>query len=115
MVSEFAVAELATALAMSEPTARRFVGQSVELRDRLPRCWRRVMTGELPAWKGRKIAEPTIPLNAAAATYVDEQLAPFAHKISLGRVTAAVGAAVLRHDPEPAADRAAHAAEGRGV
>ena len=78
MVEEFAVTEVATALGLSEPAARSYVGQAIELRDRLPRLWGRVMAGELAAWKGRKIAEQTIPLNAAAATYVDEQLAPFA-------------------------------------
>lgn len=59
-VEEFAVAELAAALGLSEPAARRYVGQAVELRDRLPRCWARVMDGQLPAWKARQIAAETI-------------------------------------------------------
>ena len=73
------------------------------------------MAGRLPAWKGRKIAEQTIPLSAAAAEYVDAQLAPFAHQLSFGRILRAVDAAIRRHDPELAADRAAKAAERRGV
>ncbi len=60
MVEEFAVAEVAAALGMSEPAARAFVGQCVELRDRLPQLWIRVMAGELPAWKARQVAERTI-------------------------------------------------------
>ena len=114
-VEEFAVAELATALGLSEPAGRAYVGQAVELRDRLPLCWARVMTGELPAWKGRQIAEQTIPLTADAAGWVDAHLAPFAHKLSLGRVLRAVEAAVLRFDPAEAARRAEAAAEKRGV
>src|SRR5919206_472256 len=55
-VAEFAVAELAAALGLSEPAARGYVGQAVELRDRLPRCWEQVMAGRLPAWKARRIA-----------------------------------------------------------
>src|SRR3954452_59279 len=74
-VAEFAVAELAAALGMSEPAGRAYVGQAVELRDRLPRCWDRVMAGVLPAWKARQIAEQTIPLTADAAGREDVQLA----------------------------------------
>jgi hypothetical protein len=114
-VTEFAVCQLAAALAMSEPAARAYVGQAVELRDRLPRLWAAVMGGTLPAWMARKIAEQTIPLNAAAAAYVDAQLAPFAHQLSLTRIMRAVEAAVLRHDPDLAAEQAAKAADGRGV
>ena len=114
-VSEFAVCELAAASGLSEPAARALVGQALELRDRLPRLWGAVMSGRLPAWKARKLAEQTIPLSAAAADYVDRHLAPFAHKLSLLRITRAVDAAILRHDPELAAERTAKAAERRGV
>src|SRR3712207_1287161 len=114
-VAEFAVAELAAALGLSEPAGRAYVGQAVELRDRLPRCWDRVMTGRLPVWKARQIAEQTIPLTAEAADWVDAQLAGFAHRLSLTRILRAVEAAVLRFDPEDAARRAEAAAERRGV
>jgi hypothetical protein len=114
-VEEFAITQLAAALGMPETTARHYVGQGLELRDRLPRLWGQVMAGLLPAWKARKIAEETIPLNAAAAAHVDAHLAPFAHKLSFGRVMAAVEAAILRHDPDLAAERATKAAVKHGV
>src|SRR4051794_29955677 len=114
-VCEFAVAEVAAAIGMSEPAARSYVGQALELRDRLPRLWAKVMDGELPAWKGRQIAEQTIPLSAEAAAWVDAQLASFAHRLSLTRVVRAVEAALLRFDPDLAAQKAAAAAERRGV
>src|SRR5215218_7327600 len=114
-VAEFAVAELAAALGLSEPAARAYVGQALELRDRLPGCWGRVMTGQLPAWKARQVAEQTLPLTGDAAGWVDVQLAPYAHRLSLGRILKAVDAAVLRFDPAEAARRAAAAAEKRGV
>jgi hypothetical protein len=79
MIEEFAVCELATTLGMSEPAARAYLGQSLELRDRLPRCWARVMAGQLADWKARQIAEQTIPLADQTAAYVDAQLASFAH------------------------------------
>ncbi len=114
-VAEFAVTELAAALGLSEPAAREYVGQAVELRDRLPRCWDQVMAGRLPAWKARRIARETIPLTGDAASYVDAQLAPFAARLSVTRILRAVGAGILRHDPESAAQRARDAAEHRGV
>lgn len=114
-VDEFAVADLATALGMSEAAGRAYVGQSLELRDRLPRCWARVMEGRLPAWKGRRIAELTIPLKPEVARDVDAQLAPFAGRMTLGRILRAVEASILRHDPELAAEREEAAAERRGV
>ncbi|HET6562786.1 MAG TPA: hypothetical protein VFG72_12985, partial [Marmoricola sp.] len=52
-VCEFAVCELAAALGISEAAGRAYVGQAVELRDRLPRLWGRVMVGQVPAWKAR--------------------------------------------------------------
>ena len=95
-VGEFAVCELAAALGMSEAAARAYVGQAVELRDRLPRFWVRVMAGEVPAWKARQVAAETIPLCAEGAAYVDAQVAPFAHQLSYGRILRAVEAAELR-------------------
>ncbi|HET6561073.1 MAG TPA: DUF222 domain-containing protein, partial [Marmoricola sp.] len=109
------VCELAAALGISEAAGRAYVGQAVELRDRLPRLWGRVMVGQVPAWKARQVAAETIPLSAEAAAYVDVQVAPFAHQLSYGRIMRAVEAAELRHDPAAAADRARKAAEKRGV
>jgi hypothetical protein len=48
-VEEFAVCQLATTLGMSETAARSYLGQALELRERLPRCWGKVMTGQLAA------------------------------------------------------------------
>ena len=115
MVAEYAVAELATALGLSEHAGRAYVGQAVELRDRLPRCWAQVMCGALPAWKARQIAERTIPLQAATADAVDAALAPFAAKLTFRRIDRAVDAAILRLEPDLAAERDAAAAEKRGV
>ena len=72
-VWEFAVTDLAVTLELSEHAARAYVAQAVELRDRLPRLWGQVMTGRLPVWKARRVAEQTIHLKAATATFVDDQ------------------------------------------
>ncbi len=115
MVAEFAVAELAAALGLSEASCRAYVGQAVELRDRLPRCFQRMVDGALPAWKARQIAQQTLPLSAAGADFVDAALAPYAGRLSLSRILRCVGAAMLRFDPELAERKAAEAAERRGV
>ncbi len=114
-VEEYAVSELAAGLGMSEPAARAYVGQALELRDRLPRLWAKVQAGVLPAWRARQVAADTIPLTAAAADYVDRHLAPFAARVSLGRIRRAVRAAILRHDPETAREHAQEALDGRGM
>ena len=116
LVEEFAITELATALSMSgKGAARSYVGQALELRDRLPRLWERVMCGSLPAWRARRIAERTIPLRDETAGWVDGQVAEFAHKLSLGRVDACVEAAMVRFEPDLADEAARRAADRRGV
>ena len=115
MVAEYAVAELATALGLSEHAGRAYVAQAVELRERLPRCFAQVMCGALPAWKARRIAERTLVLQAATAEAVDAALAPFAPTLTLTRIDRAVDATILRFEPDLAAERDAAAAEKRGV
>lgn len=114
-VAEFAITDLAARLRMSESAARGLVGQALELRDRLPRLWARVMAGELPAWRARRIAALTIPLKAVPAAWVDAQVAAFAHKVGQGQIQAVVEAAVIRWDPVRAAHDAALARDRRGV
>jgi hypothetical protein len=114
-VAEFAPAELGAVLGLSTHAAGCFIGDALELRHRLPRLWARVLAGDLQAWRARQVAEHTKPLPPEAAAWVDAQVAPFAHKIGLGRVLAAVQAALVRFDPEEAARREKAAAECRGV
>jgi hypothetical protein len=114
-VEEFAVCDLATTLGMSERGARMYVGEALELRDRLPRLYAAVLDGVLPAWRARQIARQTRTLSPEVAAYVDAHLAPFAHKVNATRVTRAVEAALLHCDPEAAKRRAAEAAERRHV
>src|SRR5690242_19988821 len=80
LVSEFAVAEFATAVGMSQTSGRHFVGQALELAHRLPRLWARVQSGSLPAWRARLVAENTLHLTPEAADHVDRMAAPYAHK-----------------------------------
>ncbi len=117
LVAEFCIAEFGAVLGISTVSAKHLIGQALELRHRLPRLWRLVQAGDLPAWRARRIAETTIHagLSREAASYVDAQLAPFAHRTSTSAVDRLVDAAIARFDPTRAALEAARAADGRHV
>ena len=106
LVAEFSVAEFAAAVGMTTDSGRYYLGQAVELRYRLPRLWRRVVSGDLAGWKARRVAHETIShaLTPAAAAHVDRHLAPVAHKIG----AAAIDRLIVR------GDRPAHARDRRG-
>ena len=63
LVAEFAVTEFAAAIGLSTDAGKRYVGNAVELRHRLPRLWRRVVAGDLVAWKARRVADQTLLLS----------------------------------------------------
>src|SRR3954468_15531316 len=57
-----AVHELTAALGISHGSGLNLVGQTLELRYRLPKLWVHVQDLTLPAWQGRKVAEQTMRL-----------------------------------------------------
>src|SRR4029077_9545496 len=81
LVAEFCVAEFAAAVGLPTETGKAYLGEALELRHRLPRTWTRVVSGDLPAWRARRIARQTIGLSVTAAGFVDSQVAAFAHRI----------------------------------
>jgi hypothetical protein len=113
LVSEFAVAEFATALGLTAESGRNLVAQALELYFRLPRIWARVTAGQLAPWRARRIAEETLQLSFEAATFVDQQLAPFAHRTGLAQTQRTVEEAIARFMPAFARERRERAAEGR--
>jgi 5-methylcytosine-specific restriction endonuclease McrA len=113
LVAEFCLAELALALGVSTDSGRNLVADAVELKYRLPRTWARIHAGDLPAWRGRRIAQATLGLTRAAAAHVDAQVAGFAHKIGPAALDRLVAEAIARHMPDRARENAAKAAEGR--
>ncbi len=81
LVAEFCIAELALAVGLSTDAGRTLIAHAVELKHRLPKVWARVMTGDLQAWRARRVAEHTLLLSPEAVGFVDAQVAGFAHKI----------------------------------
>src|SRR5215210_5416647 len=115
LVAEFSVAEFAAAVGMTTDAGKQYLGQALELRYRLPRLWRRVVTGSLPAWKARRGAHETISraLPTDAAAHVDRHLAPVAHKIGVAAIDRLVEEAIARHMPQTAEATRRQAADGR--
>ena len=109
LVAEFCVAELALALGMSTNAGKRYLGDAVETRYRLPRLWKRVIAGEVPVWKARQVATRTIILSAEAAGFVDQHVAPVAHRCSYAQIDRAVDHARDLYDPEEAEAKRAEA------
>ena len=115
LIGDFAVMELSALLGRSYDSGRAYVGQVVELAHRLPRTWARVLSGEVPVWKARRVADHTRTLPADAAGFVDRHLAPFAHGCTWAQVDRLVDEALLRFDPAAAEEKQRNAAETRRV
>ena len=98
-IAEYAVPELAAALGMSSEAGRRFLGECLELRYRLPRLWDRLACGDLSSWKARFVARETTRLSVAAAGFVDRQVAPVAHKVKAAQLDRLVNEAIGRFMP----------------
>jgi hypothetical protein len=113
LVSEFAIPELATALGMSTDAGRGLLTDALELAYRLPRVWARVQSGDLQAWRGRRIARETQLLSQEGAAFVDRQVAAFAHRIGPAQLQRLVDEAIARFMPETAQERQRKAADGR--
>ncbi len=114
-VAEYAVPELAAALGLSTEAGKRFLGECLELRYRLPHLWDRLVTGDLLAWKARLVARETTRLSVEAAGFVDRQVAPVAHKIKATQLDRLVNEAIGRYMPAEVQRLAAESWDKRHV
>ena len=113
LVAEFCVAEFALAIGKSTDAGRRYLGDAVEVRYRLPKIWKLVTTGALPVWRAQKIAQATVSLPMEGAAYVDRHVAPTAARLTPAQLERAVDDARTRFDPAAAEERRIAAAESR--
>jgi len=115
LVTEYAAAEFAAAVGLGPEPGKRYVGHAVELAHRLPTLWRRVVAGEVAAWRARRVAEQTIGrgLTGEAAGFVDRHVAPVAGRIGSSQVDRLVVEAIGRFMPETAEATRRQAADGR--
>ncbi|MDP3892245.1 HNH endonuclease signature motif containing protein [Nocardioides sp.] len=100
LVSWRATAEFAINIGLSEDAGTRLIRESLELRQRLPRIWTRIMTGQLQAWRARRIAQTTLGTPHDVADHIDTTIAPIAHKIGVVKLDRLLDEAMLRLHPE---------------
>ena len=113
LVAEFSVTEFAAAIGLPTEAGKAYLGEAVELRYRLHRVWSRVIKGDLPAWRARRVARATMVLSPEAAAYVDLHVAHVAHKVGPAQLDRLVEEAIGRFMPEEAERRRRQAADGR--
>lgn len=101
-VAEFAVMELAAALALSHEAALCLVGDVLDLAHRLPRLWGLVRELRVPAHLGREAARVSRDLDLAAAGHADRLLAWQPGRLNPHRVGVLVHEARLYADPDRA-------------
>jgi hypothetical protein len=111
LVAEFCIPELGAVLGMSSTGAKKLIGHALELRHRLPRLWKQVQAGVVPAWRARMVAETTIHatprLTVEAARFVDAQVAAVAGRVGPAQLDRLAAEAIKRYDlaaVDPAAD-----------
>ena len=93
-----AVHELTAALGIGHGAGLALVGQTLELRHRLPKLWELVQDLTLPAWQARRAAAETMNLSREAAGFADRHLAVAART---GRLTAATPSSNWAPAPSP--------------
>ena len=114
-VRPFAADQLGPALKISSYAATQLMSDVLDLQHRLPRIWARIEALEIPAFRGRRIAQATSSLSRAAAAYVDAELAPLAGTCGIKRIERAIAEAKALLDPDEVADAEERAKAGWGV
>jgi hypothetical protein len=105
-VLEFAAAELSTGLQTSIGSARALMADALDLRHRLPQLWQHILTGSVPAWKARKIAQATRHLSKDSALQVDAAVAGSIATLPWGRFETLLAAKIIEADPKAAEEQA---------
>src|SRR4029453_4884822 len=113
LVAEFSVTEFAAAIGLPTEAGKAYLGEAVDTPYRLGRVWSRVVKGNLPAWRARRVARATIVLSMEAAAYVDAHVAHVAHKVRPAQLDRLVEEAIGRFMPEEAERRRRQAQDGR--
>src|SRR5690349_405836 len=66
LISEFCIAEFATAIGTGAQAGRRYLAAALELSSRMPRTLAEVRRGRLRVWRAGLLAEATIDLSLEA-------------------------------------------------
>ena len=93
-------AEFALAVGLSADTGEHRIHQAVHIRERMPRLWALVQARAVQAWRACRIADRTIGKPDDVCAWIDEQVAPIAHKVGVIRLEKLLDEAMLRLYPE---------------
>ena len=93
-------APFAAAIGVSTQAGEAMVRDALTLRHRLPRVWARLLAGDLASWRARRIAQSVIGHPADVADWLDETIAPVAHKVGAVTLERLLDEAMLRLYPE---------------
>ncbi len=115
LVAEFCIAELAAALGTSSDSGRTLIASALELKYRLPRLWARVQSGDLPAWRARRVATPPCPCLGRRPGSWTTRSPGSPTGSGFAALERLVAVAVARFMPQKAAVDASNAAERRHV
>jgi hypothetical protein len=95
-----APAPFAAANAMTTTAGKAYLRDALVLRHRLPRTYARVVRGEVPVWRARRVAQAVLGKPADVASYVDLELAPLAHQVGAITLDRVLDEAMTRLYPE---------------
>lgn len=93
-------ASFAAALGMATASGDRLLRDALILSLRLPLVWARVVAGEVPVWRARRVAEAAVGAPRDVATYLDQETAPIAEKVGTITLDRIIDAAMLQMYPE---------------
>ncbi|WP_300683652.1 DUF222 domain-containing protein, partial [Nocardioides sp.] len=114
-IGEEAVAEFAAFAQMSPRAALAYLADVWDLAWRFPETLAAVREGRVEVWRARQVAATLRGVPAEGARYVDEAIAPIAHRVGMARLRRMVVLAEILSDPDAAVARARAAAEGRSI
>lgn len=114
-VNDLAMIEFSTKIGKSTGAGLAFIGDALDLRDRLPELWGKVMRCEVIGWQGCKIARLTRDLTYDQARFVDDQVARFAGVVPWTKLENKTLAAILAVDPARYEELMARRKKNRGV
>jgi hypothetical protein len=103
---EFCVAEFGTRMETGHVSARVLMADALDLRHRHPELWQLIMTGGVPSWKARKVAQATRHLSRSSAMQVDAAVARVICGLSWARCETLLAAKIIEADPHAAEQQA---------
>jgi hypothetical protein len=115
LVAEFAPMELAAVLGWSTRAAKMLMGDSLEIKHRLPRLWRLVELGMVSVALARHVAQQTTDLSVAGSDHADALVSWDPRHLNRSRIDRLVDEARLFDEPDRAVDDEQQALASRTV